>query len=132
MGIPEDHERRMTAPVRPVPVAFSVYTGVLAAVALVVVAVLALTDGWGQPSGGASFWVLAGLVFAGELVPIQVPRRYAYDRVTMSSAFVLALLMLHGALPALAVYVTASLVADRVDPTAAVKAVFNAAHYALA
>jgi diguanylate cyclase (GGDEF)-like protein len=76
--------------------------------------------------------VFAALVLLGELFPIDVPRRDGLDRVTTSTAFGFAILLLYGPEPAIVAYAAASLVADATARLAPLKALFNAAQYVLA
>ena len=75
--------------------------------------------------------VLGGIVLLGELLPIDVPRREGLDRVTTSSAFALAALLLLGPLPAAVALATASVVADAAARLPLLKIAFNAAQYVL-
>src|SRR4051812_27453396 len=106
------------------------YAAGVSALGLVVLGVVAAVDGRSEPLG-ATFWLLAALVLAGELLPMEVPRGESFDRVTLSGAFAFALLLLAGPLPATAAYVLASVVADGADRIAPAKLVFNAGQYAL-
>jgi diguanylate cyclase (GGDEF)-like protein len=76
--------------------------------------------------------LLAALVLVGELLPIDVPRRQGLDRITTSTAFAFAGVLLFGPLPAVAAYAGASLVADGIARLGWLKMLFNAAQYALA
>jgi diguanylate cyclase (GGDEF)-like protein len=85
---------------------------------------------------GAAVWdwrllVLGGIVLLGELLPIDVPRREGLDRVTTSSAFALAALLLLGPLPGAVALATASVVADTAARLPLLKIAFNAAQYVL-
>ena len=93
-------------------------------------AAFARTVGWdlGPP---ARFWLLAVFVLAGEVLPIPVPRRNGLDKVTISTAFALAIVLDVGVLPACAVYAAASAIADLSARTAPIKVLFNAAQYVL-
>ncbi|HYI17502.1 MAG TPA: EAL domain-containing protein [Solirubrobacteraceae bacterium] len=76
--------------------------------------------------------VIGAIVLLGELLPIDVPRREGLDRVTTSSAFALAALLLLGPLPAAVALAAASIVADGlVARMPFVKVAFNAAQYVL-
>ena len=76
--------------------------------------------------------VIGAIVLLGELLPIDVPRREGLDRVTTSSAFALAALLLLGPLPAAVALATGSVVADGlVARLAPLKVAFNAAQYTL-
>ncbi len=79
----------------------------------------------------ALFWFLSALVIVGELLPIPVPRRHGLARVTISSAFALAILLRFGAGPAIVVYVVSLVVADGLARVAPIKLLFNAGQYAL-
>ncbi len=79
----------------------------------------------------ALFWILSALVIVGELLPIPVPRRHGLARVTISSAFALAILLRFGAGPAAVVYVVSLVLADGVARVAPIKLLFNAGQYAL-
>jgi diguanylate cyclase (GGDEF)-like protein len=78
------------------------------------------------------YWLFAGLILIGELLPIDVPRRHGHDRVTISGAFAFAVLLLFGVVPALLAYAGASIIADVVGRIGALKVAFNAAQYAIA
>jgi diguanylate cyclase (GGDEF)-like protein len=108
-------------------VAFTALTVVAAAGA---VAALGWKVGWHLGTPGR-FWLLAVFVFAGEFLPIPVPRRHGLDKVAVSTAFAFAMLLCVGVLPACAVYAAASATADLWARTAPVKVVFNAAQYVL-
>jgi diguanylate cyclase (GGDEF)-like protein len=101
----------------------------LAGVAAVVAAGL-LTPG--VPTGDWRWWMFAGLVVLSELRPVDVPRREGVDRVTVSTAFSFAALLLFGLFPALLAYVAAAVVADAAARLAPLKLLFNAAQYGLA
>ena len=72
---------------RRTPPAFLVYTVVLAAAAAA--ASIGAWSQWGWPSTarGPQLALFAVLVLVGELLPIEVPRRYTPDRMTISTAF---------------------------------------------
>src|SRR4051794_10417892 len=113
---------------RAVPRAFAAYVLPVVAAASFVAVAAAKAAGFALPHDPA-LWVLAGLVGAGELLPIHVPRRAGNDWLTVSSAFGLAVLLAYGLWPAVAVYVAASALGDAVYRTRAPLAVFNAAQY---
>jgi len=106
-------------------------TGLTVAAAVASAAVLATRVGWhiGAP---VRFCLLALFVLAGELLPIPVPRRHGVDKLTISTAFALAILLTIGVLPACAVCAAVVAIADLSARTAPVKALFNAAQYVLA
>ena len=54
--------------------------------------------------GDWRLWLFGALVLFGELFPIDVPRREGLDRVTTSTAFGFAILLLFGPLPAVLAY----------------------------
>jgi len=107
------------------------YAGVVSAIGVLACGLLIAAHP-AVPAGDPLFWLLAGLVLAGELLPIDVPRRDGFDRVTVSTAFAFAILLLFGLLPAVAAYAAASAVADVVARLNPFKVLFNAAQYALA
>jgi diguanylate cyclase (GGDEF)-like protein len=109
---------------------FDALTIATVALAVVATAVLAGTAGW-HLTAHAHFWVLSSFVLLGELFPIPVPRRGGLDKVTISTAYAFAILLLEGPLPACAVYAAASVTADLVMRVAPVKTAFNAAQYTL-
>jgi diguanylate cyclase (GGDEF)-like protein len=113
------------------PIAFSRYAVLLAAAAALAAAGAAVA--WpaavaGQP---AKLWALAAFVVIGELLPIQIPRGTHTEEITVSTAFAVAFLVIFGALPAMAVYAGACLVADLLRRTAPPKTLFNAAQSVL-
>jgi diguanylate cyclase (GGDEF)-like protein len=122
-----DTERRQA----PVPRAFVIYTALTAVAAAVCLGVLTPGGSWHIDQPGL-FGMLALFVFAGELLPIPVPRRHGLTTVTVSTAFAFALLLRFGLGPATAVYAASTVVADLRERTAAIKLVFNAAQYVLA
>ena len=77
----------------------------------------------------AEFWVLALLVFVGELFPIQVHGQVGEE--TFSTPFAFALLLAYGIPEAVAVQVAASLVADLARRRPADRIVFNLAQLAI-
>ena len=85
-----------------------------------------------SPLDQAAFWIFAAGCVIGELFPVRLGRTRHFDQVTMSSAFALGILLGFGALPAMVVYVVASLLADAGARIGMAKALFNAGQYALA
>jgi diguanylate cyclase (GGDEF)-like protein len=77
------------------------------------------------------YWLMALLVLAGELIPIDVPRRDGVDRVAISTAFAVAVLLQFGLLPAVVAYAAASVIADWRARLSPLKIAFNAAQYSL-
>src|ERR1700732_1563316 len=78
---------------------FTAYTALTSFAALAGLAVLGGTHS-GAIDRPALFAILAAFVFAGELLPIPVPRRNGVTEVTISTAFAFALLLRFGAGPA--------------------------------
>jgi diguanylate cyclase (GGDEF)-like protein len=75
------------------------------------------------------FWVLAALVLAGELFPIQVHGQVGEE--TFSTPFAFALLLVYGLPEAVVVQVAASLAADLIRRRPADRIVFNLAQLAI-
>ncbi len=84
------------------------------------------------PVGDWRFWLFVGLVLASELLPIDIPHRDGFDRVTSSTAFGFAALLMFGLFPAVAMYAAVSLIVDAIWRKPLLTALFNAAQYALA
>jgi diguanylate cyclase (GGDEF)-like protein len=117
--------------VRPAaPWTFVAYASATVLASMVPPAVFGWARVW-QVDSQALFWFLAALVVVGELLPIPVPRRHGLARVTISSAFALAILLRFGAGPAIAVYVVSLVVADAIARVAPIKLLFNAGQYTL-
>jgi diguanylate cyclase (GGDEF)-like protein len=114
-----------------VPRTFKAYAAAVVAAAVVALIAFTVLDGVGGAFGSATFWLLAAFVLVGELLPIPVPRRHGLDRVTISTAFTFAIVLMYGVAPAMVVYAAASMIADGVQRTAGVKILFNAAQYVL-
>ena len=110
---------------------FNSYAVAVTVVALLLLGPLALGDAL-APLQSWPYWLFAGLLLLGELLPIDVPRRDGRDRVTISGAFAFAILLLFGVMPAIIAYAGASLIADAVSRLSLAKIAFNAAQYALA
>jgi diguanylate cyclase (GGDEF)-like protein len=115
----------------PLPQRFVVYVAAVTACAVVALAGCGLTWTW-QVDSPALLAVLSVFVVAAELLPIPVPRRHGLAKVTVSTAFAVAILLRFGAWPATLVYVTSSVLADSIERVAPIKVIFNAAQYALA
>ena len=77
------------------------------------------------------FGLLAAFVLLGELLPIHVERRHSYDRITVSTAFAFAILLMYGVGAAMLVYGITSIVADALQRVGGAKVIFNAAQYGL-
>src|SRR4051794_3697221 len=126
MSPPDQRSRRRGA-----TPGFNAYAQAVSLLGVVACALLAV-EGAPVPTGDALYWLLAALVLAGELLPIDVPRRGGFDRVTVSTAFAFAILLLFGLLPAVLAYAAASAIADAVARLSPLKVLFNAAQYVLA
>src|SRR5215208_4200146 len=109
---------------------FAVYGVVVSGLGAMLVCALAVTAE-PLPFADWRFWLMAGLVLVGELMPIDVPRRHGADRVAISTAFAFAMLLHFGLLPAVLAYAAASAIADSYERLSPVKVAFNAAQYAL-
>jgi diguanylate cyclase (GGDEF)-like protein len=114
-----------------VPAAFVRYAMLTTALVSVGAGVLATRVEW-RVDRPALFWLLSGLMVAGELLPIAVPRRRGLAQVTISTAFAFAILLRVGVGPATLAYVTSVVIGGAVERDAPVKVLFNAAQYALA
>jgi diguanylate cyclase (GGDEF)-like protein len=79
--------------------------------------------------GDAEFWVLAALVLAGELFPIQVHGQVGEE--TFSTPFAFALLLVYGLPEVVVVQVVALVAADVIRGRPADRIVFNAAQLAI-
>ena len=113
------------------PRAFACFAALTALAAAAALGALTWTLGW-DLDASPLFWVLSALVLAGELLPIPVPRRHGLAKVTISTAFALALLIRFGAGPAIVVYAVCVVIADAVEHVAPIKILFNASQYVLA
>ena len=109
---------------------FDSYAATVSLVGAALVAALVAT-GETVPVADWRFWLMALLVLAGELIPIDVPRRDGLDRVAISTAFAFAILLEFGLLSAVVAYAAASMVADARARLSGLKIVFNAAQYGL-
>jgi diguanylate cyclase (GGDEF)-like protein len=104
---------------------------VVVTVAGAAAAFAAAAAGGSVPIGDWRFWLFAALVLLAELKPIDVARRDGLDRVTVSSAFAFAALLLFGLVPAMLAHAAASVAADASARLAPLKLAFNAAQYGL-
>ena len=111
-----------------VPNRFKVFTSLTVALAVASLVPFVLTTGW-HVHTPLRFLLLSVFVLAGELLPIPVPRSGGHDKITISTAFAFALLITSGVPEACLVYAAATVIADLLAGTAAVKIVFNAATY---
>jgi diguanylate cyclase (GGDEF)-like protein len=116
---------------RRTPPAFIAYTLALTVVAAAAAIGAWLRWGWPSDADDARLVLFAALVVVGELLPIEVPRRYTPDRMTISTAFAFAILLEFGPLPAIVVYAFASAVADVVGRSSPATVLFNVAQYVL-
>ena len=108
---------------------FSLYLRLVTAAGFAVLVGLALIE-WGTIGPlDAEFWVLAALVLAGELFPIQVHGQVGEE--TFSTPFAFALLLVYGVPEVVVVQVVSSLVADVIRRRPADRIVFNLAQLAL-
>jgi diguanylate cyclase (GGDEF)-like protein len=114
-----------------VPRTFKAYAAAVVAAAVAALTAFTVLDGVGGAFGSATFWLLAAFVLVGEFLPVPVPRRHGLDRITISTAFTFAILLMFGVVPAMLVYAGASMVADALARMARVKVVFNAAQFVL-
>jgi diguanylate cyclase (GGDEF)-like protein len=80
---------------------------------------------------GAAFWIVAALLVLGELRPLITAGKSDPDGVTISTAFVFALLLHWGLAPALLMQAAGTLVADVANGKAWWRSAFNIAQYAL-
>ena len=119
-GVPDPAARR----------GFGAYGATVSGFGLALLCALAVT-GEPLPLGDWRFWLMAGLVLVGELMPIDVPRRDGADRIAISTAFAFALMLEFGLLPAVLAYAVASIIADAHARLSLVKVTFNAAQYGL-
>jgi diguanylate cyclase (GGDEF)-like protein len=79
-----------------------------------------------------AFFVLAGLAVLGELFPIRVPFRHEAQEITLSTAFVLGILVTFGLPAAIAVQIVGSILSDAHLRKVWWKALFNVGQYTIA
>jgi diguanylate cyclase (GGDEF)-like protein len=108
---------------------FTLYLRLVSAAGIAVFVALAVTATGDFGYDDAEFWVLAALVFAGELFPIQVHGQVGEE--TFSTPFAFALLLVYGLPEVVAVQVIATVVADVIRRRPADRIVFNAAQLAI-
>jgi diguanylate cyclase (GGDEF)-like protein len=108
---------------------FTLYLRLVSAAGVAVLVGLAVTATGDFGYDDAEFWVLAALVFAGELFPIQVHGQVGEE--TFSTPFAFALLLVYGLPEVVAVQVVATVVADVIRRRPADRIVFNAAQLAI-
>jgi diguanylate cyclase (GGDEF)-like protein len=80
----------------------------------------------------ATFLVLAGLAIVGELFPFQVPFRHEAQEITLSTPFVLAILVTFGVPEAITVQLIGSVLADCCGRKVWWKTAFDAGQYSIA
>lgn len=78
-----------------------------------------------------TFWLLAALAVAGELLPIRAPLGGEVEEVGVSTTFGFALLLAFGTAPAAAVFAGACLIGDVVGRKHPLTVAFNVAQYVL-
>jgi diguanylate cyclase (GGDEF)-like protein len=83
---------------------------------------------WAHP---LTFAVLGGGILAGEMLPLQIPRRGGDEEITLSTSFALALLLAGGLGPALVAQGAASILQDRLAGKPWWRVRFNLGQYAL-
>jgi diguanylate cyclase (GGDEF)-like protein len=81
---------------------------------------------------GSGFVVLAALAILGELFPVRVPFRHEAQEITLSTTFVLAILVTQGVAAAIAVQLVGSLLSDAHLRKVWWKAGFNVGQYSIA
>jgi diguanylate cyclase (GGDEF)-like protein len=106
----------------------TLYLRLVSAAGIAVLVALAVTGIGDLGPADAEFWVLAALVLAGELFPIQF-HGVSYEN--FSTPFAFALLLVYGLPEAVAVQVAASLVSDVVRRRPLEHVLFNAAQLAI-
>jgi diguanylate cyclase (GGDEF)-like protein len=104
---------------------FTLYIRLVSAAGIAVLIALAVVAGHDLGPAEAEFWVLAALVFIGELFPIQIHGGEGEEN--FSTPFGFAILLVYGLPEAVAVQVVASLVADLIRRRPLDRLVFNLA-----
>jgi len=107
---------------------FTLYLRLVSAVGVAVLVALAVVDGGNFGPTDAEFWVLAALVFTGELFPIQI-HGVGYEN--FSTPFGFAILLVYGLPEVVVVQLLASLVADLIRRRPADRLIFNLAQLAI-
>jgi diguanylate cyclase (GGDEF)-like protein len=108
---------------------FSIYLRLVSAAGVAVLIGLAAVGIDDLGPANAEFWVLAALVFAGELFPIQIHGREGEEN--FSTPFGFALLLVYGLPEVVAVQLVASLAADVIRRRPLDRVVFNIAQLAI-
>jgi EAL domain-containing protein (putative c-di-GMP-specific phosphodiesterase class I)/GGDEF domain-containing protein len=106
------------------PSAFRGYAAALAAAAAAAIALLVARSPLDVDDGPAVA-VFALLIFAGEMLPLTVPRGEGFEEVTVSAPFALAAVALFGPLAGVAMYGAACFAVDLLKRTSRSKAAFN-------
>jgi 4-amino-4-deoxy-L-arabinose transferase-like glycosyltransferase len=107
-----------------------VFLVVVASLGLAALVPLVIEAGRFLDDAPLTFWVLAGFLLVGELLPIKVPGHD--DEVTTSTSFTAALLVSVGLAPTALAQAVASLVADVVVRRPPLAAAFNVGQTTLA
>ncbi|MEP7054163.1 MAG: EAL domain-containing protein [Actinomycetota bacterium] len=112
---------------------FWAYLGCVSTAGIAVLLYVVATAG-GQPlrSAGAGLWVLLAFAMFGELVPLTIARGDDENELSTSPAFVFAVLLIWGPLPAIVTTAVASVARDSARRKAWYRVVFNLGQYTLA
>ena len=108
---------------------FTLYLRLVSAAGFAALVALAIVSGGEFGPADAEFWVLAALVLAGELFPIQVHGQVGEE--TFSTPFAFALFLLYGTPEVVAVQIVSTLAADLISRRAPDRIVFNLALFTL-
>jgi diguanylate cyclase (GGDEF)-like protein len=107
----------------------TLYLRLVSAAGFAALVALAVASGGDFGPADAEFWVLAALVLAGELFPIQVHGQVGEE--TFSTPFAFALFLLYGTPEVVAVQVVSTLAADVISRQRPDRLVFNLALFTL-
>ena len=109
------------------------YLGAVSCAGIAVLLFIVASAG-GQPlrSAGAGLWVLLAFGLFGEVVPLTIARGDEENELSTSPAFVFAILLIWGPVPAIVVTAVASVVRDVAKRKAWYKVAFNLGQYTLA
>src|SRR2546430_16563975 len=108
------------------------YIAVVACCGAALSGVLVGTAPWRTAAAAPLFWLMLACAVAGELIPLRVPFRGDFQRITLSTTFVFVLLLEYGIGVAIGAQVVVSVVDDVLGGKALYKIAFNAAQYSLA
>ncbi len=108
------------------------YVSLVSITGCVVAVVLLATANLDAEWTSRAFVVLAGLAVLGELFPIRVPFRHEAQEITLSTAFVLGILITFGLPAAVVVQIVGSVLSDAHLGKVWWKATFNVGQYTLA